>query len=501
MGLKQKISLIRKNFRNIMVAKMEEWISALNWVRVQCHNLIIKATQIKQEDKMMKKYDLVVIGTGVAGLTAPFTCREAGLTVAVVDKRPFGGACALRACDPKKVLVGSAEIMDRIHRMNGLGVEEGSRVNWEDLMEFKRTFTKNFPERIEKSFLSAGIDTYHGTASFINESEIIINDEKIGFNHILIAAGAKPAPLHLKGEEFVFLSDDFLELDHLPKRLVLIGGGFISFEFAHIAALAGSEVHILHRNKTPLKTFEQELVALLVKRSEELGIHIHLDTEPSEVVKIVDHYIAHAVENGKNIEIECDGVFHGAGRIPDVDELNLEKGKVAHDKHGITVNEFLQSVSNEKVFSAGDSAASKGLPFTSVATRESPVVAENILKGNHKQLDYSVVPSIVFTQPKLAMIGLTEAKAIEKGYETIVNRFETTNWYTYRRTHEAYAMTKTIIDKKTGKLIGVHILGSNADELINYFALIMKFDLPYEEVKNMLFAYPTSASDLEYFLV
>ena len=98
------------------------------------------------------------------------------------------------------------------------------------------------------------------------------------------------------------------------------------------------------------------------------------------------------------------------------------------------------------------------------------------------------------------MIGLTEAKAIEKGYETIVNQFETTNWYTYRRTHEAVAMTKTIIDKKTGKLIGVHILGSNADELINYFALIMKFDLPYEEVKTMFFAYPTSASDLEYFL-
>lgn len=448
----------------------------------------------------MKKYDLVVIGTGVAGLTAPFTCRDAGLTVAVIDKRPFGGACALRACDPKKVLVGSAEIMDRIHRMNGLGVEEGSRVNWEELMAFKRTFTKGFSERIENDFLSAGIDTYHGVASLISEDTLLINDEKIAFNHLLIAAGAKPAPLHLKGEEYVYLSDDFLELEHLPKRLVFIGGGFVSFELAHIAALAGSEVHILHRNETPLKNFDQELVALLVKRSEELGIRIHLNTEPSEVAKIDEHYIVHANENGKNIEIECDGVFHGAGRVPDVDELNLEKGRVKRDKRGITVNEFLQSVSNEKVYSAGDSAASKGLPFTSVGMRESTVVADNILKGNHRKLDYSVLPSIVFTQPKLAMIGLTEAKALEKGYEILVNRFETTNWYTYRRTHEAYAMTKTIIDKKTGKLIGVHILGSNADELINYFALIMKFDLPYEEVKTMFFAYPTSASDLEYFL-
>jgi glutathione reductase (NADPH) len=448
----------------------------------------------------MKKYDLVVIGTGVAGLTAPLTCRAEGLTVAVIDKRPYGGTCALRACDPKKVLVGSAEIMDRIHRMKGLGIEEGSRVKWEDLMAFKRTFTKNFPERIEKEFLSAGIDTYHGTASLVSENEILINNETIGFNHLLLATGAKPAPLHLKGEEHVCLSDDFLELEHLPKRLVFIGGAFISFEYAHIADLAGSDVHILHRNETPLKNFDQELVALLIKRSEEMGIHIHLNAEPSEVVKIDGHYMVHAVKNGKNIEIECDRVFHGAGRIPDVDELHLEKGRIESDKRGITVNGFLQSVSNEKVYSAGDSAASDGLPFTSVGMRESTVVADNILKGNHRKLDYSVLPSIVFTQPKLAMIGLTEAKAIEKGYETIVNQFETTNWYTYRRTHEAVAMTKTIIDKKTGKLIGVHILGSNADELINYFALIMKFDLPYEEVKTMLFAYPTSASDLEYFL-
>ena len=298
----------------------------------------------------------------------------------------------------------------------------------------------------------------------------------------------------------MILSDNFLELDHLPKRLVFIGGGFISFEFAHISALAGSKVHILHRNETPIKSFDLELGSQLVKRSEELGITLQLNTEPTEIMKIEDRYIVHAVENGKNIETECDGVFHGAGRIPDVDELNLEKGRVTRDIRGITVNQFLQSVSNEKVYSAGDSAASKGLPFTSVGMRESPVVAENILKGNVRQLDYSFVPSIVFTQPKLAMIGLTEVKAIEKGYEIEGKRFDTPNWYTYRRTHEVCAMTKTIMDKKTGKLIGVHILGSNADELINYFALIMKFDLPYDKVKNMMFAYPTSASDLEYFL-
>ena len=185
----------------------------------------------------MKKYDLIVVGTGSGGSTAAYACREAGLTVAVIDKKPFGGTCALRGCDPKKVLVGAAELMDWIHRMKGLGIEGESRIHWEDLMAFKRTFTQSVPESNEKGYLSAGIDMYHGIASFLSENEIIINDDKIAFDHLLLAVGAKPAPLNVKGEEFVFLSDDFLELDHLPKRLVFIGGGFISFEFAHIAAL------------------------------------------------------------------------------------------------------------------------------------------------------------------------------------------------------------------------------------------------------------------------
>ncbi len=448
----------------------------------------------------MKNYDLVVIGTGVGGTAAAFKCRSAGLTVAVIDKREFGGTCALRGCDPKKVLVGATEIIDRINRMKGLGIEGESKINWEDLMKFKRTFTEDVPKNREDGYLSAGIDTYHGVASFINENEILINDEKLTFKHIILAPGAKPMPMGLKGEEQLYISDDFLELDVLPKKIVFLGGGFISFELAHIAALSGSEVHILQRSDSPLKMFDQELVALLLKRSEELGIKIHLNNKPTEIEKINDRYIIHGQENDKDFTIECDRVFHGAGRVPDLDDLDLEKGNITINRHGIEVNEFLQSVSNGKVYAAGDAAASRGLPLTPVGAKESGAVATNILKGNQKQVDYSVMPSILFTQPKLAIVGLTEEKAIEKGLEVTINRNDTKDWYTYKRTNEAYAMTKTILDKKTGKLLGVSILGSNADELINYFALIMKFDLSYREVKDVLFAYPASASDLEYLI-
>lgn len=449
---------------------------------------------------MTKNYDLVVVGTGAGGTATAFKCRDEGLSVAVIDKKDYGGTCALRGCDPKKVLVGVTEIIDRMWRMKGLGIEGQSQINWEDLMSFKRSFTEGVPESREKGYKSAGIDTYHGVASFMDENTIQVNDTKITFKHILLAAGAKPRPLNVKGEEHIDHSDDFLEMDALPTKIVFIGGGFISFEFAHIAALSGSEVHILQRSESPLKKFDQELVSLLLKRSEELGIKVHLNTEPTEIEKTDGRYRIHADKKGENVKFECDRVFHGAGRVPDVDDLDLEKGNITRDKHGIVVNEFLQSVSNKKVYAAGDASASKGLPLTPIAGKESGAVATNILEGNQKQVDYSVMPSIVFTQPKLAMLGLTEEQASESDYEVRINRIDTKDWYAYKRTNEAYAMTKTIVDKKTGKLLGVNILGSNADQLINLFALIMKFDLPYEEVKDVLFAYPTAASDLGYLL-
>lgn len=448
----------------------------------------------------MKHYDLVVIGTGVGGTAAAFKCRKAGLSVAVIDKKAYGGTCALRGCDPKKVLVGATEIIDRTQRMKGLGVQGESNINWEDLMEFKRSFTEGVPESREEGYHSAGIDTYHGTASFINEDEIQINNTKLQFDHILLAAGAKPRPLGIEGEDHVYLSEDFLELETLPGKLVFIGGGYISFEFAHIAALSGAEVHILQRSDKPLKKFDQDLVSLLMKRSEELGIKIHLNNQATKIEKIDGKYIIHGDENGNAFKMECDRVFHGAGRVPDIEDLNLEQGKVSRSKKGLEVNEFLQSTSNKRVYAAGDASASEGLPLTPIAGKESGAAAANILEGNKEQVDYSVMPSVVFTQPKLAKIGLTEEEAKKEGYEISVDRVDTKDWYTYKRTNEAYAMTKTVTDKKSGKLLGVSILGSNADQLINYFALIMKFDLDYEEVKDVLFAYPTSASDLGYLL-
>ena len=189
-------------------------------------------------------YDLIVIGTGVGASTVAWQCHSAGWKIAVIDSRPFGGTCALRGCDPKKVLVGIAELIDWHHRMESKGVDHAKeiQINWSELMHFKRSFTEPVPKRREQEFSEAGIDTFHGHARFTSHTALEVElkekfvNQELSAKHILIATGAKPAKLNIPGEEYITISDQFLELDNLPKRIAFVGGGYISFEFAHIAS-------------------------------------------------------------------------------------------------------------------------------------------------------------------------------------------------------------------------------------------------------------------------
>ncbi|WP_214807396.1 NAD(P)/FAD-dependent oxidoreductase [Exiguobacterium sp. s102] len=447
---------------------------------------------------MVENFDLIVIGTGSAGSAAASKCSKAGWKVAIIDSRPFGGTCSLRGCDPKKVLVGAAELIDGIHRMKGNGVTAGSDLDWSELMAFKRIFTEPVPDSREKNFQKAGIQAFHGRASFLSEDQIQVGDDILTGKHILIANGAKPAPLAIEGTEHLTYSDEFLELDELPAKLVFIGGGYISFEFAHIAARAGSEVHIIHRGKRPLEHFESELVDLLMEKSEEVGIHLHLETEVKSIEKNGAFYTVTGVNDGQQVHFEGGLVLHGAGRMPDLEDMQLEKGNVEREKRGVAVNEFLQSRSNPRVYAAGDAAATEGLPLTPIASMESHVVASNLLKKNHRSPNYKVMPTVVFTLPKLASVGLSEEQAREKGHQIKVNKMETSDWYTYKRTNEKYAMVKVIIDEESDKILGAHLISHEADELINHFATAIQFNLTTKDLKQMIYAYPTAASDLGY---
>lgn len=445
------------------------------------------------------EYDLIVIGTGSAGSVAATKCKKAGWSVAMIDEKPFGGTCALRGCDPKKVLVGAAELIDWNNRMNGKGIHSDHHIDWHDLMAFKKTFTDPVPEQKEQELIKQGIHTYHGPASFISETKMKVNGNILTGENILIASGAEPTPLKIHGEEYLTYSDEFLDLENLPERIVFVGGGYISFEFAHIAARAGAEVHIIHHGERPLENFDTDLVDLLMKQSKEIGIQLHLQSSVSSIEEQHDGYIVKAEIGGEGAEWPCDLVVHGAGRVPALD-MTLGKGKVEREKRGVRVNEYLQSVSNPHVYAAGDAAATDGLPLTPMASAESHVVASNLLKGNHKQAEYPVIPSVVFTVPKIAMAGMREFEAQQSDLNIDVNFKETSSWFTYKRTNESYAAVKIIIDKDTDRILGAHLISNEADELINHFATAIRYQLTTKDLKQMIFAYPTAASDIAHIL-
>ena len=448
----------------------------------------------------MKNFDMIAIGTGSAAAAAAYRCRAAGWEVAVLDRRPYGGTCALRGCDPKKVLVGATEVVDWARRMRGKGVDAaGARIDWGELMRFKRTFTDPVPASREKGFVDAGIATFHGRARFVDRTSISVDGETLRGRFVVIAAGAEPAKLSIPGEELLTISEQFLELVELPKNIVFVGGGYISFEFAHIAARAGAQVTILQRKPRPLVGFDPDLVNRLVAATRALGVDVRLNVSCIAVERHGNRLQVEASGGDPAQTLEADMVVHGAGRAPDLDDLDLEAAGVQHVRRGVVVNEYLQSVSNPQVYAAGDAVASNVLPLTPVATMHGEMVGDNLLKGNHRAPDYSVVSSVVYTVPHLAMVGLLEEQARERGlrFKTNVNA-DTSSWYSSRRVGAEYTGYKVLVEEDTGRILGAHLLGPKADEVINVFAAAMRGGLAAKDLAEFPFAYPTEGYDLVY---
>ena len=443
----------------------------------------------------MKTYDLVVIGSGTAAQVASARVRKAGRTVAVVDHRPFGGTCALRGCDPKEMLISGAEAIDAAHRMQGHGVAGELRISWPELIAFKRTFTDPVPQKQESRYAAQGIDAFHGLARFVGPDTVSVAGQELKAHHILIATGARSVPLRFPGTECLITSDRFLELESLPQRISLIGGGYIAAEFSHIAARAGAQVTIFQRADHMLPHFDPELVGWLMVKFAELGIDVRTQSTVERIEQTPNGFLVHADGARGKQAVAADLVVHAAGREPDLDELDLTAGHVAVSKGRLELNEYLQSVSNPLIYAAGD-AASAGPPLTPVSAHDGRVVSANILEGNFHKPDYRGVPSVAFTIPPIASGGLTESQAQAKGLKFKVTSENTPNWYTARRLAERVYGYKTLVEEETGQILGAHIVGPHADEVINLFGLAIRHNLTARDLQTTMFAYPTGASDI-----
>jgi glutathione reductase (NADPH) len=362
-------------------------------------------------------------------------------------------------------------------------------------MRFKRTFTQPVPAAREKSFAELGLTAFHGRAQFQGPRTVRVNGDMVQARYFAIATGAAPAQLQISGEELLTTSDVFLDLDRLPERIVFVGGGYIAFEFAHIAARAGAAVTILHRGKRPLELFDPDLVARLVERTCALGIDVHLEC-PVEGVAQEGSELRVQTPKG---EFRADMAVHAAGRLPDLEDLNLSAAGVEFERRGVKVNEFLQSASNPAVYAAGDCAAS-GPPLTPVAGYEGGLVARNLLEGNRHRPDYTGVASVVYSIPPLATVGLQEEAARRQGLRFRVHAGDSSGWYTSRRVADPVSGFKVLVEEGTDRILGAHILGQQADEVINLFALAIRGGLKASVLRETLFSYPTHSSDVVYML-
>ena len=448
---------------------------------------------------MTQSFDLIVIGSGTAAMVTATRVREAGWAVAIIDDKPFGGTCALRGCDPKKMLIAATEVIDGKARMSGHGVAGEVRIDWAELIAFKRSFTNPIPHKHEERYRERGIAAFHGQAAFTGSNSLSVGGEELAARHFVIASGAEPMTLDIPGEEHLVTNEHFLSLESLPAHIVLVGGGYIAAEFSHIAARAGALVTVIQRGPRLLPQFEPELVGWLMESFTALGVTVRTNATVIGVRKSGDEFAVEMEDAQGKRTIAADLVVHAAGRVPALSRLNLAAAGVEVERGRLKLNEYLQSVSNPAIFAAGD-AAQVGPPLTPVSSHDAKVVATNLLEGTHAKPDYRGIPSVAFSLPPIAAVGLSEAEAKQSGLDYRVKVERTSGWFTARRMAEPVYGYKTLVEEGTGRVLGAHLVGPHADDVINLFGLAIRHGLTADDLKSTMFAYPTGASDIGYML-
>jgi glutathione reductase (NADPH) len=294
-----------------------------------------------------------------------------------------------------------------------------------------------------------------------------------------------------------------MDTEKVPERIIFIGGGHISLEFAHVARRTGAEVTILHRSERLLRHSDADMVNLLIKATEAAGIKILLNKPVASIEKDDNGFlIKTGSKSGTKSETEsetqsfrADMVVHGAGRIPNTEYLHLEKAGVKIERGAIVVDKHMRT-SNPRIYAGGD-CVSEGMKLTPVAALQGEVAAANVLNENSIEADYTGIPNAVHSIPILASVGTSAAKDSDK-YKVIFR--DRSHWYTTRRAGMEFAASKVIIDEANDRIMGAYILGPNAGEAINVFAEIMRLGLKASEIKKLVFTYPTTCSDIPYML-
>jgi len=444
-------------------------------------------------------YDLFVIGGGSGGVRASRMASLAGAKVALAEEWRMGGTCVIRGCIPKKLLVYASQFSENVRDAAGYGWDFGqARFDWPTLIANKDREIARLEGIYTENVQKAGVTIYQDRAVFEDPHSLLLlnSGKRITAEKILIATGNRPtremgASHVVPGADLCITSDEAFHLKELPKRILIAGGGYIALEFAHIFHGLGSHVSLVYRGEKPLRGFDDDMRDALCASMQQRGLDVLLQSEFTKVEKRGPHLY---VGTNKGAVIACDQILLAIGRMPNTAALHVEKAGVELGKRGeVKVDEYSRT-SAPHVYAIGD--VTDRLQLTPVAIHEAMCFVETAFKDNPTKPDHIHVPSAVFTTPELAAIGLTEAKALMQGHAIDVYKSTFRPLLHTLGGRPVRTLMKLIVDSRTDKVLGCHIFGDHASEIIQIVAVCLKIGATKKDFDTTIALHPTAAEEL-----
>lgn len=440
-------------------------------------------------------YDLFVIGAGSGGVRAARLTALGGKRVGVAEEYRVGGTCVIRGCVPKKFMVMASEVSHQLETAKGFGwTIEGASFDWKTFLTTKETEIARLSGIYSANLGKAGVDVIMGRAVLKDNHtvEIVGTGQTITAERILIAVGGRPFKPDVPGIEHAITSEEAFLLKELPKKIVVVGGGYIAVEFAGIYAGLGVDTTLVYRGSNILRGFDDDVRAHLTREIEKHGIKVMLGCEHTEIVKTENGLLSRF---GNGVEIDSDQVMFATGRQPYVQGLGLENAGVELTESGaIKVDDYSKTTA-DNIWAVGD--VTDRMNLTPVAIREGVAFHETVYKNNPQRFDYEAVPTAVFSQPPVGTVGLTEAearRACPGEVDIYVTRFRPMKYAFYGA--EYRTLMKLVVEAETQKVVGCHIVGPDAPEMIQLAAIAVKAGLTKDQWDATCALHPTAAEEL-----
>ena len=452
----------------------------------------------------MSKYDIAILGGGPGGYVAAIKAAQLGYKTCVIEKDNLGGICLNWGCIPTKALLKSAEVYDLVNNKSkdfGINVENVS-FDFAKIIKRSRTVSKKVTKGIEYLFKKNKVERIKGFGKLTSANEISVFDEanneikKIAADKIIIATGARPKSIASipVDREKIITSSEAMTLKEIPKEMIIIGAGAIGVEFAYFYSVFGTKVTIIEMLDNILPVEDEESSKLLKNNFTKRGVKILTGTAV-EKAEVTNNIVEVTIKTKEKTEIlKADIVLNAIGVTGNVEGFGLEELGVELYKNHIKVNKETYETNIKNIFAIGDVIGPPWLAH--VASEEGIKCIENIKGIKTPPIDYSAVPGCTYTQPQIASIGLTEAKALEEGYKIKVGKFPFSASGKSAAIGERDGFVKIIFDEKYGEMLGAHIVGSEATEMIAELGLAKEMEADYKTIVNAIHAHPTLSESI-----